>query len=67
MSEKDRHPGWPYFGAAIMVAMAFQVCRELPDENYSSVNVRLHKDRTSFIDESVGLMDCPRKEEDDDS
>ncbi len=50
-----------------MVAMAFQVCRELPDENYSSVNVRLHKDRTSFIDESVGLMDCPRKEEDDDS
>ena len=67
MSEKDRHPGWPYFGAAIMVALALQVCRELPDENYSSVDTRLHKNQTKFMDESVNLMDCPRQEDDDDS
>jgi hypothetical protein len=59
MSEKDSLPGWPYFGAAIMVAMAFQVCRELPIENYTSNHA------ANFTDESIGLMDCPRKEDDD--
>ncbi|KAL3809587.1 hypothetical protein ACHAXA_005803 [Cyclostephanos tholiformis] len=66
MSEKDRLPGWPYFGAAIMVAIALHVCRELPDENYFE-NARLRKNHTCFMDESVGLMDGPRKEDNNDS
>ncbi len=66
MSEKDRLPGWPYFGAAIIVAIALHVCRELPDENYFE-NARLRKNHTCFMDESVGLMDGPRKEDNNDS
>ena len=66
MSEKDSFPGWPYFGAAIMVAIAYQICRELPDENYASVKAGLHKNHTeNFMDESVCLMDGPRKDDDD--
>ena len=32
MSEKDRFPGWPYFLAAIMVALAYQAGRDLPED-----------------------------------
>ena len=37
-SENDRYPGWPYFLAAIMVALAYQAGRKLPEdsENYTS-------------------------------
>ena len=49
-----------------MVAIAYQICRELPDENYASVKAGLHKNHTeNFMDESVRLMDGPRKEDDD--
>lgn len=38
MSENDRLPGWPYFLAAVMVALAYHAARKLPEdpENYIS-------------------------------
>ena len=34
MSEKDALPGWPYFIAAIMAALAFQAGRALPGDDF---------------------------------
>lgn len=62
MSENDRLPGWPYFGAAIMVAIAFQVCRELPIEDGSTFNNNKSSRYKDSIDEEyICLMENPRK------
>jgi hypothetical protein len=64
MSENDRLPGWPYFGAAIMVAVAYQVCRELPMEDGISFNS--NKSSRYNDEEYICLMENPRKVIDDD-
>lgn len=61
MSEKDRLPGWPYFLAAIMVALAYQAARKLPDQNYNTsefyVKARVPSNNTEdFGDEYIGLV-----------
>jgi hypothetical protein len=68
MSENDRLPGWPYFGAAIMVAVAYQVCRELPMEDGVSFNNNNKSSRynDSVDEEYICLMENPRRSIDDD-
>jgi MFS family permease len=67
MSENDRLPGWPYFGAAIMVAVAYQVCRELPMEDGGTFNkIKSSRYNSSVDEEYICLMDNPRKQIDDD-
>ena len=61
MSEKDRLPGWPYFLAAIMVALAYQAARKLPDQNNVTsefyVKARVPSNNTEdFGDEYIGLV-----------
>mmetsp|Transcript_16280 Transcript_16280/g.35420 ORF Transcript_16280/g.35420 Transcript_16280/m.35420 type:complete len:478 (+) Transcript_16280:413-1846(+) len=46
MSEKDKFPGWPYFLAAIMVALAYQAGRALPDENDSEFYIQSRSSTT---------------------
>mmetsp|Transcript_29144 Transcript_29144/g.59505 ORF Transcript_29144/g.59505 Transcript_29144/m.59505 type:complete len:94 (+) Transcript_29144:54-335(+) len=38
MSEKDALPGWPYFIAAAMAALAYQSGRDLPGDDDDFVN-----------------------------
>lgn len=67
MSENDRLPGWPYFGAAIMVVIAFQVCRELPIEDGSTFNNNKSSRYNNSVDEEyICLMENPRKPTADD-
>lgn len=76
MSEKDRFPGWPYFLAAIMVALAYQAGRELPDdgENYPDLYIQSKHNRTGrrkmvssmAEEESYGLLDASSNFDDDD-
>ena len=63
MSENDGLPGWPYFGAAIMVAVAYQVCRELPMEDGGTFNkIKSSRYNSSVDEEYICLMDNPRKQ-----
>ncbi len=67
MSEKDKLPGWPYFLAAIMVGLAYQICRELPDESeHAEFYFKPGPQTVGFDeDESLGLINSARAEQDD--
>jgi DHA1 family tetracycline resistance protein-like MFS transporter len=68
MSEKDALPGWPYFIAAIMAALAYQAGRALPgDEDdsdstmlYSKASLQREEYNSSPRDEDevCGLLDA---------
>lgn len=68
MSEKDALPGWPYFIAAIMAALAYQAGRALPgDEDdsdstmlYSKASLQREEYNSSLRDEDevCGLLDA---------
>ena len=62
MSEKDSFPGWPYFLASIMVGLAYQVCRTLPDDDLQdeSFYAKTKKSNSMYDDsdeEYLGLVD----------
>ena len=60
-------PGWPYFLAAIMVALAYQACRALPEdcEDYNpEFYIKTRPSRngrrnvaSSILEEEFGLLD----------
>ena len=58
MSEKDSLPGWPYFLASIMVGLAYQVCRTLPDDE-SELYIKTNKSNSNddSDEEYLGLVD----------
>jgi len=72
MSEKDKFPGWPYFLAAIMVALAYRAGSTLPSdlENYTpdlyiKIRPNVVRHASTISEEEFGLLDGSEDVEND--
>ena len=70
MSEEDSLPGWPYLLASIMVGLAYQVCRTLPDDDLQdeSFYAKTKMSNSMMYDDSdeeyLGLVDSTIQDRD---